>query len=149
MTYSKITAQDLPAWISLSCELFPHVPKKELEEYCTNQISASPEHFQAFKCVNESTEIVAYIEVTLRRDYVEGSSTSPVGYIEAIYVKPEFRHQGIARKLAEIGEEWAKERGCTEMASDTESSNADSQKFHKKIGFEQAETIVHFIKKVG
>ena len=77
------------------------------------------------------------------------ASVKAVGYIEAIYVKPDHRTQGIARKLAEIAEQWAKERGCTEMASDTEIKNVDSQKFHKKIGFEHAETIVHFIKKVG
>jgi aminoglycoside 6'-N-acetyltransferase I len=75
---------------------------------------------------------------------VEGTSSSPVGYLEAIYVKPEFRNQGIAKKLVDFAKNWSIERGCSELASDCELDNEISRKFHNKIGFEEANTIVCF-----
>ncbi len=79
---------------------------------------------------------------------MEGSSSSPVGYVEGIYVKPEYRKQGIARALLGLGEEWSRAHGCNEFASDTEIENVESQAFHLRAGFEEAQTIVHFIKKL-
>ena len=42
---------------------------------------------------------------------------------------------------------WAKEQGCTEFASDCELTNTVSQEFHKKLGFEEANRVVCFVKK--
>ena len=89
-------------------------------------------------------EAVAFLNVSLRSDYVEGTGSSPVGYLEAIYVKPGFRKQGIARQLVEFAKKWAVEKGCTEFASDCELTNDESRRFHSKIGFEEANTIVCF-----
>ena len=33
---------------------------------------------------------IAFLSMVLRRDYVEGTDTSPVGYIEGLYVEPKF-----------------------------------------------------------
>ena len=40
---------------------------------------------------------VGFAQTQLRRDYVEGTSESPVGYLEGIYVEEKFRGRGIAR----------------------------------------------------
>lgn len=93
-------------------------------------------------------EYVGFIHMCLRVDYVEGSSTSPVGYIEGIYVEEKHRKKGISKRLIKEGEEWSKSLGCTEIASDTEWHNEDSQAFHKKIGFKEAGRIVSFIKDI-
>lgn len=89
---------------------------------------------------------VGFIHLSLRIDYVEGSNSSPVGYVEGIYVEQDYRNQGISRRLVEAGEKWAKSIGCTQMASDTELTNHASQAFHTKIGFTEANRIVAFIK---
>jgi len=86
----------------------------------------------------------AFISLSLRHDYVEGTSTNPVGYLEAIYVKPEFQNRGIARKLVNFAKQWAVKHGCQELASDCELDNDVSRKFHNKVGFEEANTIVCF-----
>ncbi len=91
---------------------------------------------------------VGFIHMSLRSDYVEGSRSSPVGYIEGIYVDEKYRRRGISRKLIEAGEHWAKSLGCTEIASDTELDNIESQQFHKKMGFQEAGRIVAFIKDI-
>ena len=65
----------------------------------------------------------------LRHDYVEGCETSPVGYLEGVSVREEYRHRGIAGKLVSECEQWAREKGCTEFASDCELTNTASLKF--------------------
>ena len=82
----------------------------------------------------------------LRHDYVEGCATSPVGYLEGVSVREEFRHRGIARKLVSECEQWAREKGCTEFASDCELTNTASLNFHLGIGFQEENRIICFKK---
>jgi len=91
-------------------------------------------------------QYIGFIQMSLRVDYVEGSHSSPVGYIEGIYVNQSYRKQGISRKLVEAGEAWARSQGCSELASDTELANISSQQFHQKLGFTEAGRIVSYIK---
>jgi len=93
-------------------------------------------------------EYIGFIHMSLRFDYVEGSNSSPVGYIEGIYIEEDHRNKGISRRLVEAGEEWTKSLGCKEIASDTQLHNHASQKFHKKIGFKEVGRIVAFIKDI-
>ena len=44
------------------------------------------------------SEPVGFAECQLRYDYVEGTDSSPVGYLEGIFVKEEFRHRGFAKE---------------------------------------------------
>ena len=39
-------------------------------------------------------------------------------------------------------EDWARSKGCSEMASDTEAHNVASQEAHERLGYERVETIV-------
>ena len=91
---------------------------------------------------------VGFAQCQLRHDYVEGTSTSPVGYLEGIYVRAEDRHLGFASQLMESCEEWARSEGCTEFASDCEIDNADSLAFHLKLGFKEANRIICFAKQL-
>ena len=72
----------------------------------------------------------------------------PVGYLEGIYIRECARRQGIARELLTACESWAKAHGCTEFASDCELDHADSQRFHRAVGFEEANRIVAYVKKL-
>ncbi|MUG85423.1 GNAT family N-acetyltransferase [Paenibacillus timonensis] len=92
---------------------------------------------------------IGFLHMSLRFDYVEGSSSSPVGYVEGIYVDENHRNQGISRQLVEAGEVWAKSMGCKELGSDTGWDNQVSQAFHQKIGFREAGRIVAFMKEIG
>ena len=59
----------------------------------------------------EQGEAVGFAQCQLRHDYVEGTETSPVGYMEGIYVREGARRHGIARKLMSACETWAKAQG--------------------------------------
>jgi aminoglycoside 6'-N-acetyltransferase I len=91
---------------------------------------------------------VGFCEISLRNDYVEGTEGGTVGYIEGVFVVPEYRGQHIAKKLLVQGENWSRERGCSEFASDCVLSNAESLFFHLKVGFEEASRNIHFVKKL-
>jgi len=80
----------------------------------------------------------------LRHDYVNGTDSSPVVFLEGIYVVPQQRRHGVAARLIEHVAQWGRERGCVEMASDTDVDNLPSQETHKALGFEETERVVFF-----
>ena len=91
---------------------------------------------------------VGFAQCGLRTDYVEGTESSPVGYLEGIFVKEEYRKNGYAKELLSACEIWAKEIGCSEFASDCEIDNMDSFKFHMAMGFDEANRIICFKKRL-
>jgi len=96
----------------------------------------------------EGEEYVGFAHCQLRFDYVEGTSTSPVGYLEGIYVMEEYRKKGIGRELVNCCEEWSRGKGCVEFASDIELDNLDSFAFHVKVGFSEVNRLICFAKKL-
>lgn len=91
---------------------------------------------------------VGFAQCGLRKDYVEGTESSPVGYLEGIFVKEEYRMTGIAKQLLIECENWSRTEGCSEFASDCELINDESLKFHLNVGFEEANRIICFTKKL-
>ena len=91
---------------------------------------------------------VGFAQCALRYDYVEGTETSPVGYLEGIFVQEAYRRRGYARELLSECEKWAKENGCREFASDCETANDSSFRFHMAVGFVEANRIICFTKKL-
>lgn len=91
-------------------------------------------------------EMVGFSQVETRSDYVEGTESSPVGYLEGVYVKDDFRMMGIGRELVKACEDWSKSKGYKEFASDCELTNKTSYDFHIKIGFSEANRIICFKK---
>ena len=54
---------------------------------------------------------VGFAQCQLRHDYVEGTETTPVGYLEGIFVKEGYRNKGYAKELLAECEAWAKRNG--------------------------------------
>jgi len=93
-------------------------------------------------------ETVGFVHFSIRTDYVEGSTSSPTGYVDGIYVKPDFRRMGLSKRLIKTGESWLKEKGCHQIASDIEWTNDESYRFHKGIGFKETNRLITFIKEL-
>ncbi|MBR5537728.1 MAG: GNAT family N-acetyltransferase [Clostridia bacterium] len=89
---------------------------------------------------------VGFAQCGLRYDYVEGTESSPVGYLEGIFVEETCRKHGYAKELLAACELWAKGRDCREFASDCELDNLVSLKFHMAMGFAEANRIICFKK---
>ena len=96
----------------------------------------------------EEEDVVGFAQFQLRHDYVEGTSKSPCGYLEGVFVRESYRRRGIAEALVKQGEVWSKEKGCVEFASDCELDNHLSLLFHEKVGFIEISRNIHFVKKI-
>lgn len=142
----EVTSANSSEWLAMAIQLWPDYNPNELTQIVAEGLRSKKYH--RLLCQNESGVSVGFIDLSLRHDYVEGSTTNPVGYIEGIFVKSEFRNQGVAKFMVLQGENWAKQNGCSEFASDTSVTNIDSQNFHESVGFEKSDVVVHFIKKL-
>ena len=129
----------------LACELWPDHTAEEMTAEFLNLLTEKETAVFLFRTGGEAA---GFAQCQLRHDYVEGTETSPVGYLEGIYVKEPFRKQGIARRLLNTCEDWAREQGCTEFASDCELTNVESQEFHRAVGFEEANRIIAYVRKI-
>jgi len=135
--------KNLDKLTDLAMHLWPDNQRDSLKEDF-NKVKELENHKLYLAIKND--EYVGFIHLSLRTDYVEGSNSSPVGYVEGIYVEPGYRNLGISRELIKHGEKWAMTKGCTQMASDIEMDNKDSYAFHLKVGFLEAGRIIAFIK---
>ena len=141
----KAEAKDLPMIAELACQLWPDHAVEEMRAEFTEIIAKID---AAFFLAYAEDMPVGFAQCQLRYDYVEGTGSFPVGYLEGIYVAEEYRKHGIARELLAACEGWAKEKGCTEFASDCELENTQSLQFHLNVGFEEANRIICFTKKI-
>lgn len=91
---------------------------------------------------------IGFAQCGLRNDYVEGTSSSPVGYLEGVFVEEKYRNKGYAKELVLACEQWAKDMGCSEFASDCELTNTVSLDFHLSLGFDEANRIICFRKSI-
>lgn len=105
--------------------------------------SPSVDHV-AFLAVVGGDVCVGFAEAALRHDYVNGCTTSPVAFVEGLYVSPDMRRNGVARRLIDRIVEWARTRGCSEIASDADAGNMDSHAMHEALGFCETERVVFF-----
>ena len=116
--------------------------KKEFQEILHSKKEA------AFIARDNYNTPLGFVNIAVRNDYVEGSKTNPVGYIEGIYVRKEYRKKGVAKQLIKESEKWFIKKGVKEMGSDAEINNTVSHAFHKSFGFKKGETLIHYIKKL-
>jgi aminoglycoside 6'-N-acetyltransferase I len=91
-------------------------------------------------------EVVGFLEVDLRSHADGCNPEQPVGYIEGWYVTEDYRRRGVAKKLLAAAVDWARKRGCGEMASDTWIDNEVSQRVHESLGYEVVDRCVHYRK---
>lgn len=119
------------------------------ESHCGQEcieILGSP-RWAVFIASLEAGDVVGFLEVNLR-EYAEGAETSPVGYLEGLYVAAPHRRQGLGAALVRAGEQWAAARGCTEIASDAQIDNAISIELHRRMGYSEIERQVCFLKRL-
>ena len=137
----KVQETDIDTVASLAVLLWTNQSVYSLEkEFKRNLLKGNTQFFLKY----DRDVPVGFAQCQLRHDYVEGTKTSPVGYLEGIFVKEEFRHKGYAKSLLEECKKWAKENRCIECASDCEITNEKSIRFHKAAGFTEANRIICF-----
>ncbi len=147
VTVSTATASDVAVWSALRHQLWPDASTDEHADEIA-AILAEPGASVTLLARAADGIVVGFAEASIRHDYVNGCDTSPVGFLEGIYVVPEQRRQGVAAALVGGVTDWVRNQGCTELASDAPVDNADSHQMHNALGFEETQRVVYFRKRL-
>lgn len=145
MRIARAVAADAADWVAMRTALWPSGGNGAHADEIARLLADAGETVNLIARSDEGTAL-GFAEAALRRDYVNGCKTSPVAFLEGIFVRPEARGQGVARALVSAVEDWAREHGCTEFASDTSPDNFVSQDMHRALGFEESQRVVFFRK---
>lgn len=137
-----------PDWLALRSAFWDG--ESEEEHFASLQkFKTTHAPYLAFIANGKNCESLGFAETSVRRDYVNGCESSPVLYLEGIFVRPEIRGTGIAHALCRAAEDWGAAEGIREFASDSDVENVVSINAHRGLGFQEIERVVCFRKLIG
>jgi len=142
----KITEKDLLIWARMAATVYNDTTDEDVIEENARELLGE---YRDGRFPNEygyflDNDLVAFISLSKRNEYVNGTESSPVGYIEGIYVDLGYRNRRIGQDLVEFAKKWSKDNGCAELASDCLLENTNSYLFHTSVGFEETERVIYF-----
>jgi len=136
---------DWTEWVRMELALFPDAQADQsswMRQLLTRTDAA------VFIAERDDGSACGFVEAGTR-PYADGCDTSPVGYVEAWWVDADMRRHGVGRALLLAAEEWAREKGYQEMASDALLDNTVSHEAHMRSGYEEVDRVVQFRKKLA
>lgn len=142
------TPDHLAPWAQMRIALWPWETVEDHSKEAEKLYLSEHADRAAFIALDSQGKAIGFAEATVRRDYVEGCETSPVAFLEGIYVEPDQRCSGVARALADAVADWGRARGCSEFASNALIDNIASHAFHAAIGFGETTRVVFFRKEL-
>jgi aminoglycoside 6'-N-acetyltransferase I len=145
MTIEAFSSKNIKQLTELVLELWIDCDFKEELKYYQSLLDSESDICYLAKAKDS---YIGFIHVSIRSEYVEGATGFPIAYIEGLYVKPNYQKLGIGKKLTLVGENWGRQKGCKQVASDAELDNLMSIDFHKNMGFEEANRVVCFVKEL-
>jgi len=146
ITVRPARPDDKPEWLRMRRLLWPDSDEAEFLEEMDKTLANAAEQ-PVFIALRADQRPGGFLEGGTRK-YAEGCETSPVGFIEGWYVDEDLRRKGVGGALVRAMEDWAREQGLTEIASDTWLDNETSISAHKSLGYVEMERLVHFAKKL-
>jgi aminoglycoside 6'-N-acetyltransferase I len=147
MIIREATEDDSSAWVEMRTALWPESGddfRAELAQYFAGD---SIDIAEAFVIEADDGSLAGFIELNIR-SYAEGSRSPRVPYVEGWYVAPQWRDKGYGKALMQRAEQWARDNGFNEIASDTGPENEKSIALHKRLGFQETDRVVCFLKKL-
>jgi aminoglycoside 6'-N-acetyltransferase I len=143
VTVRRFRSSDAADVLRMSAALFLEGSTEEQERDL--RLVLSRDDAAVFVAERMDGSVCGFVEAATR-PYVDGCDSSPVGYIEAWYVDPDMRRSGVGRALLDAAEDWAVDRGYSEMGSDALIGNEISHRAHLKSGYAEVDRVVQFRK---
>ncbi|WJH42372.1 GNAT family N-acetyltransferase [Aliirhizobium terrae] len=142
-TVRRCEAADIAEWARLRHALWPD---GSADGHAAEIAAAlSDGSLRGYLAVSGEGEAIGFAEISIRR-YANGSTQSPVPFLEGIWIAVEYRRHGIGQMLIErISTDCAAE-GFVELCSDAEIDNLASHHAHESWGFAETERVVYFRK---
>jgi len=146
-TIHPITPADKSEWLRLRLALWPDSTAvdelPEIELFFAEPPRPLPDTLHAaFVGKRRDGSCCGLLELSIKQ-HAPGCKTDRIGYLEALFVDPDMRRQGVARALIAAGEQWARERGCREIASDTTPNYPHSPALHARSGYREVVRCFH------
>ncbi len=140
----EVTANDASEWFRLRKLLWD---ESSDDEHRMEMLDIYEHHETQLVLVAETDggRMVGFLEASIR-PFVEDCHSDHVGYLEGWFVEEKYRKHGIGRKLVKAAEDWARQKGCAEMASDSEIGNDLSLQAHQNLGYQETSRLVHLRK---
>jgi len=139
----RVPRSDDREWLAMRLRLWPEATASE---HARDMVDALARGHFVRVAVDGNGAATGFVEASKRVDYVNGTSSSPVAFLEGLYVEPAARRKGIARALVDAAVAWASAEGCRELASDSPLANAPAHAVHRALGFAETERVVYFLR---
>ena len=108
----QATEKDISILAELAIHMWETHTRPELEVEFTEIINNK--NAVCYITYSENTP-VGFSQCQLRNDYVEGTETSPVGYLEGVFVLSEYRHKVLQRNFYKRVKHGLKQRGVRNL----------------------------------
>jgi len=131
------------------CDTEENCGEDEYDEIlnASKEVLTNPE--KAMFIAFDGDNAVGFSHVYMRREWCwTENENGSFGYLDTVYVRSKYRKSGIAHALVAMCEDWARNKGCVEFASDCDLDNEGSRAFHAKLGFKETHRIIHFSKEL-
>jgi aminoglycoside 6'-N-acetyltransferase I len=140
-----LAEDDVAAWASMRAQLWPEADPAQLAREAAAFAAAPHETvlIDAVFVADRLGEVIGFLELAVRA-FSDGCDSMPVPHVEGWYVSASERGRGVGRALVAAAANWARDRGFTELASDTEVSNERSRHAHTACGFEEVDRLVKY-----
>lgn len=132
---------DFPEWSQFRSEIYsvvnPELDLKEMESIFASEL------WHCWFIEREDGERIGLVELSLR-NIVDGSVSSPVPYLEGLYLIATERGKGRGKATMELIKRWCLEHGLSELATDAELTNTRAHAFYEQLGFEEVDRVVQY-----
>ena len=141
MKLVPIAKDDFSDWAQFRSQIYP-VRSRDLDLKEMESIFGS-EFWKCWFIEHKDGERIGLVELSFR-NIVDGCSSSPVPYLEGLYLIESKRGKGRGTQVIEMIKRWCREQGYSELATDAELVNTSAQEFYEKLGFEQVDRVVAY-----
>ena len=145
MTIRLVSERDRNDWLALRRAFWPESDPARHASDVDITLGGGGPLAAVFVHARPEGGLGGFLELSVR-GYAEGNRFAPVPYVEAWFVAPELRDQGVGRALMAAAEAWARRAGYKIMGSDSSLDNPGGQAAHRAVGFREVERSVHFLK---
>lgn len=114
----------------------PYIPRRKNTDYHYYDIAQLLEDKEVMVAVAEHDGYIigsGYAKKVISRPYLEHDFHAYIGFM---YVRPEYRGQGVAQRILDFLSGWAKSQGIDELRLDVFAENAVAVQAYQKAGFE-------------
>ena len=110
MIIREIEPSESGDWERMRHDLWPGGAGDHAPEIASFFAGTLPEP-QAVLVADNDGSLIAFAELSIRND-IPGFCGTRVGYVEGLYVRPEWRSRGVAHQLLVAAKLWSRQNSC-------------------------------------